>query len=135
MEEIWKPIPSTHGYYEASSIGKIRRCIAKPTSKNWRNRHRECLKLTPWKHGYLVATFTINAKRFKKRVHNMVLEAFVGACPIGLQGAHLNGNKLDNRIENLKWVTAKENQSHRKMHGTDTHTIVKKRGYWFLKDA
>lgn len=53
-----------------------------------------------------------------KKVHRLMLEVFAGPCPPDHEGAHLNGNTLDNRIENLKWVTHKENCDHQVDHGT-----------------
>jgi len=46
----------------------------------------------------------------------MVLAAFVGPCPDGMHTRHLNGNKLDNRLENLQWGTPKENGEDRVKH-------------------
>ena len=46
-----------------------------------------------------------------KRVHRMVLEAFVGPCPEGMQCRHLNDVKNDNRLNNLAWGTRKENSA------------------------
>ncbi len=41
--------------------------------------------------------------------HRLVLEAFVGPCPDGMEGCHNNGNKLDNRLVNLRWDTRSSN--------------------------
>jgi len=43
-------------------------------------------------------------------VHRAVLLAWVGPCPKGCQCDHLNGDNTDNRLENLQWVTPRENQ-------------------------
>jgi hypothetical protein len=51
-------------------------------------------------------------------LHAVVLLAFVGARPAGMQCRHLDGNKLNNRLENLRWGTAKENASDSCRHGT-----------------
>jgi hypothetical protein len=44
-----------------------------------------------------------------RQVHHLVLEAFVGPCPPGMESRHLNGNPADNRLANLAWGTHKEN--------------------------
>lgn len=51
-------------------------------------------------------------------VHQLVLEAFVGSCPEGMECRHLDGNPKNNELENLCWGTRKENQADRKRHGT-----------------
>lgn len=48
------------------------------------------------------------------KVHRLVLETFVGKCPPGMQGDHINRNRTDNRLENLRWVTPAENNRNRK---------------------
>jgi hypothetical protein len=50
-------------------------------------------------------------------VHRLVLEAFIGPCPIGCQAAHDNGDPDDNRLDNLRWSSAKENIADRTRHG------------------
>lgn len=50
-------------------------------------------------------------------VHRMVLEVFVGPSN-GLECRHINGDKTDNRLENLSWGTTLENAMDRKSHGT-----------------
>lgn len=51
------------------------------------------------------------------RVHRLVLLAFVGPCPAGMEGCHLNGIPDDNRIANLAWGTRRHNAADRKTHG------------------
>lgn len=48
----------------------------------------------------------------------MVCEAFHGTCPDGKECAHWNGNSTDNRPENLRWATKKENNQDKFRHGT-----------------
>lgn len=52
-------------------------------------------------------------------IHRLVLLTFVGKPTKGHECAHLDGNKFNNHISNLKWVTRKENFSHKKLHGTE----------------
>ncbi|MDE2095631.1 MAG: HNH endonuclease [Patescibacteria group bacterium] len=51
-------------------------------------------------------------------VHRLVLEAFIGPCPPGMECRHLNGNRSDNRLENLCWGTRIENVEDKRKHGT-----------------
>ena len=52
---------------------------------------------------------TVQIKGRSRWVHHLVLEAFVGPCPPGLQCRHLNDVGTDNRLENLVWGTSSEN--------------------------
>lgn len=50
--------------------------------------------------------------------HRLTLEVFVGAAPAGLECAHLDGDKSNNDLSNLAWVSHEENESHKRTHGT-----------------
>lgn len=53
-------------------------------------------------------------------VHRLVLEAFVGPCPDGMEGCHFpDRNPANNRLENLRWDTPKSNAADKVIHGTD----------------
>lgn len=60
------------------------------------------------------------------RVHVLVLEAFVGPRPDGLQGCHWNDIKTDNRLENLRWDTASANM-HDKVRNGHCHQTAKQK--------
>ena len=77
-------------------------------------------RLVPYtnKHGYPTVGLSKHGTTKKFRVNRLVLLAFRGPCPEGMQCRHLNGIKDDNRIDNLKWGTPKRNQKDRIKHGT-----------------
>ena len=58
-----------------------------------------------------------NGRKYTLPVGRIVLEAFVGPCPVGMQCRHLNGCASDNHVENLCWGTAKENCLDTVAHG------------------
>lgn len=68
--------------------------------------------------GYKKRYLRINIKNKDYYSHRLVLEFFKGKCPKGKQAAHLDGNPHNNNINNLDWVTPKENSSHKILHGT-----------------
>ena len=68
-------------------------------------------------HCLIVVLFR-NNKRFTRRVHRLVLEAFVGPRTEGTECRHLNGDPFDNHLENLKWGTHLENMQDMELHGT-----------------
>lgn len=72
-------------------------------------------------HGYYRYRIKIGDKRKDKCVHSLVISAFVGPRPEGKECAHVDGDKLNNHYTNLKWVTHKENESHKQVHGTKVY--------------
>ena len=52
-----------------------------------------------------------------KYIHRLVLEAFVGPCPEGMETCHNNGVRTDNRLENLRWDTSSANNDDIVKHG------------------
>lgn len=76
------------------------------------------LKLNINRDGYLRVNLYHNRRSHKCDVHRLVCGAFHGSCPEGLECRHMNGNRTDNRDENLVWGTPAENQADRVQHGT-----------------
>jgi len=67
--------------------------------------------------GYLVATLCFSGKKKQFRVHRLVAEAYINNPYNKPYVCHKNGNKLDNRVENLYFGTPLENSADRKAHG------------------
>lgn len=67
---------------------------------------------------YPRVTLTAVGRRQRFFVHRIVAETFLGSCPDGLEVAHLNGNRRDSRLTNLRYVTRSENHLHKIDHGT-----------------
>ncbi len=82
-------------------------------SATWR-----VLKLRASVRGYKAVTLRNRGDCRQATVHRLVLESWVGPCPAGCECRHLNGDKLDNRLENLCWGTSLENKEDRRRHGT-----------------
>jgi hypothetical protein len=68
--------------------------------------------------GYASVVLSNKKGRRAKYAHRLVLETFVGPCPEGQEGRHLNGNSQDNRLENLCWGTSSDNAADSTKHGT-----------------
>lgn len=73
---------------------------------------------------YNKVTLSINGKEHQYLIHRLVAKAFIPNPDNKPEVNHINGDRFDNRVENLEWVTASENQSHAvrtnlKKHGTD----------------
>lgn len=114
MNEEWRPIPGYEGYYEASSSGRIRSVERTVSAERqgkrviWRLKSRIINpRLTA--SGYGLVTLSVGAVHRHWRVHRLVLMAFVGPCPDGMEALHANDVHADNRLENLRWGTRSEN--------------------------
>lgn len=82
-------------------------------SDRWRR-----LKPTPLKSGHLDASLYLNGKRRHVYVHRLVLEAFVGPCPSGMEACHDPDPTPSNcRLSNLRWDTHKANGLDTAKHG------------------
>jgi hypothetical protein len=113
-EEIWKPIPGYEGIYEASSLGRIRSLNRKEKVKGGCVRFRESKILTPRRNnlrgGYLELQLCKEGKSRTFKVHRLVMLAFAGEPPEGkTEVDHIDGDRENNRIENLEYVSKKEN--------------------------
>lgn len=107
--EIWKSIKEYEGFYEVSNLGRIRSLFGGKAF---------IMKLSEDKDNYLIIILAKQGNKKTKKVHRLVLETFIGECPKGYQTGHLDGNKQNNILSNLKWITPKENAYHKILHGT-----------------
>lgn len=85
------------------------------------------------KDGYLRVDLWKYSFRHEGRIHRLVLETFIGPCPKDMESCHNNGNKLDNRLENLRWDTLHNNikdsvkhGKHRSLHQYGENSAVNK---------
>ncbi len=84
----------------------------------WSCRFKRWLKGNKNSNGYLHVCLRCNNKSYTRKIHRLVLETYIGPCPENMQCRHLNGNRLDNRLENLCWGTSSENHQDAIRHGT-----------------
>ncbi len=75
-----------------------------------------------------VKHYAVNIGRRVRRVHHLVLEAFVGPRPSGLQACHWDGDPSNNALSNLRWDTPKANQADSARHGTKQTPPINRRG-------
>ena len=101
------PIAGFEGLYEVSREGQVR--SVRRTDSLGRQVGGRPIQPHAVGRGYLRATLYRGGKRYRKWVHHLVLEAFVGPQPVGQEALHLNDVPDDNRVENLRWGTPKEN--------------------------
>lgn len=102
MSEIWKSIKDYEGLYEVSNLGRVRRL----------KKDKEfILKPIINKFGYLQVSLSKNNIVKNHRIHRLVAEAFISNPDNKPDVDHINTIRIDNRVENLRWVTKQENQN------------------------
>ncbi len=113
--EIWKPILNFENRYKISNMGRVYSELSNRVLKPGSVYSRGNIQ-----NRYYIVGLTKNGKTRPYFVHRIVLDSFFGPRKEKEQCRHLNGNSLDNRIENLKWGTNKENAKDRKKHNSTT---------------
>lgn len=115
MSEVWKDIPEYEGSYQVSNMGRVRSVDRLITYKDGRIQKHKGRVLKPSVNktlGY-EQLLLYNDNRHNKRVHRLVLEAFKPHVNMNdLEVNHMDGNKLNNHLTNLEWVTARDNILH-----------------------
>lgn len=97
MEEIWKDIEGYEGLYRVSSSGKV-----------FSVRHNNILK-ERFNRGYVFYNLSVDGVKKNVAAHRLVAQAFIPNPENKAQVNHLDENPGNNRVDNLDWVTAKEN--------------------------
>lgn len=109
--EHWKPVVGFEQQYSISSHGRVRRESGRTSGR---------LIATPLnKYGYPIALLS-HGKMTVRTVHRLVMAAFVGPRPEGFEINHSDGNKANNHVENLEYITRSANIRHAFKHGLNT---------------
>jgi len=104
--EEWRPVPGFEGLYEISSHGNVAAVRRQGTKGG-------VLRASPHDAGYrMVHLYLTNGKWLTAYIHRLVALAFIGEPGPEQVINHINGNKADNRVENLEWVSQAENGLH-----------------------
>lgn len=114
MKEIWKDVEGYEGYYKVSNKGRVK--SLKRTVKHGGSVTRTfpelILKPNKVNFGYMQVTLNKDGKRRSRYVHNLVMESFVGPKRLGYEVNHINEDKEDNSLDNLEYLTSKENNNY-----------------------
>jgi len=111
--ERWLPVVGYEGWYDVSDHGRVRRM------KQYTNTYVGKILATgkSFSGGYKLVRLSKNNDIISFAVHRLVAAAFIGTRPEGLEVNHIDGNKLNNCVENLEYVTGLYNQQHATIMG------------------
>lgn len=124
MREIWKDIKEYEGLYQVSNLGRVKRLEKEEIF--YSNRHKnivkrickeKILKCSASKNNYLCICLYDNGRNKYTSIHRLVAESFIPNIENKPQVNHKDGNKQNNKVDNLEWCTGKENMQHAQKEG------------------
>lgn len=113
MEEIWKDVAGYEGLYQVSNLGRVKsfgRYVRNRFGLVWRP--GRVLKGGKDNKGYLTVVLCDDKKRHTFKIHKLVARTFVQNLDRKPQVNHIDGNKQNNRVNNLEWCSQSENMAH-----------------------
>ena len=114
MKEIWKPIVGWEGLYEISNFGNVKSVDRYVVQRNY-FRFFKGIPIKPCKHKSGYATVTLRNSGIQKiaKIHQLVMNTFnPKKNNEKLEINHIDGNTMNNKLDNLEWCTHKENLQH-----------------------
>lgn len=100
------------GLYDVSDLGRVKSLERRVRTKGNGTRllRERILKLSVTRDGYAIVKLCRDGRARSMTVHSLVLIAFIGPRPTGLEACHRDGNKVSNALSNLRWDTKKANE-------------------------
>ena len=119
-QEIWREIPGFEGYYSISDHGGVRAEKREVSGKLGSLRTLPQRPMNPtFNSGYLQISLRKNGQHLTRKIHTLVMLAFVGIKPEGMEVAHFDGVRTNNHLGNLRYDTRQGNVDDRARHGTN----------------
>lgn len=128
MKERWKPVVTYEGLYEVSNYGRIRSVARIAITKKGHRYTVDQHEVKPYvnENGYAVVGLTRKGKHRLWKVHRLVMLAFTKWDLERGDVNHKDGNKLNNRLDNLEWCTKSENMHHASKTGLRDYDSIRR---------
>lgn len=112
--EIWRDIPGYEGLYQVSNLGRVRSLDRYVKQNHGSKQLKRGKIIQPIKDckGYLRLKLCINNTSKRISIHRLVAQVFIPNLDNKPQVNHIDGDKTNNRVDNLEWVTNQENVKH-----------------------
>ena len=136
MKEVWKDIKGYEGLYQISNLGNVKSLDRKVNAKNNKKRliKGTFLKLRFNNRNYNIVSLYKNNIQEVRFIHRLVAETFIPNPENKPEVNHIDGNKSNNRVDNLEWNTHSENIQHSWDNGLQyTTEKMRKAGYEMCK--
>ena len=112
FEEKWKPVVGFEGMYEVSDKGSVKSLSRPAWGKVNRLVKEKILTSKISRTGYEITHLRKDGKNCHPSVHRLVAEAFIPNVDLKPTVNHIDGDKLNNNVNNLEWATHKEQSDH-----------------------
>lgn len=109
MEEVWKDVVGYEGIYKISNHGRLKSFHHNKSGRVMANRQN--------RRGYLIIDLSKNGVVHTTTLHRLVANAFIPNPENKPEVNHIDTNKANNCVDNLEWVTSKENMEHAALNG------------------
>lgn len=129
--EIWKDIKGYEGLYRISNLGKVKSLSRITPGAISRYLPTKILKTRIGNRGYVEIQLSLNGVRTHYSIHQLVARAFIPNPENKPYIDHINGDRTDNRYNNLRWVTHKENMNNPITRARITERQLGEKSHWW----
>lgn len=125
LQEVWFDVKDYEGFYKVSSIGRVKSVerYVKHSKGGLQILRSRIMKTHKCKSGYVTVNLSKNGKNKTKTIHSILCESVLKR-PIGAVIDHLDGDKSNNNIDNLRYCSQRENLNNLKSKSKTGHTGV-----------